>query len=120
MIRHPSWQVAMPVAVILGIVTAVLVHRYGRIGGDGPNAWGAVGLITMLPGVVFAEALYGGDSWTVWVAGAVWAALEWFLVVWALAAISQRQIVRSIAEPSAAANRHKSPASNPGSGAGGG
>jgi hypothetical protein len=34
------WLIAATLATVIGSYLAVMVNRYGQIGGDGPNFWG--------------------------------------------------------------------------------
>lgn len=76
------WIIAAVLATVIGSYLALMVNRYAQIGGDGPNFWGAVGLVTQLPGAVVGEKLFGVRSNMVRVLGAGWGVIECFVVFW--------------------------------------
>jgi hypothetical protein len=70
---------AVVLALIAQSLLSVVTHRYGLIGGDGPNFWGAILLFTELPGAVIGEQFFETTSPACLVLGVLSGAVEWFL-----------------------------------------
>jgi len=104
MTKRPSWQFAVGGALIIECFLCVMVHRFGHIGGDGPDFWGAVGLFTELPGAVIGEKLFGVTSPAVVVLGFVSGAAEVFLALWAVLGVIRGPLRHFLAEPCAPPN----------------
>ena len=104
MTKRPSWFFAICGAIIIESLVCTMVHHFGRIGGDGPNFWGAVGLITELPGAVVAERLFGVTSPMVVVLGYLSGLGLFFLLFWAALAVVRRLFLGISAEPGASGN----------------
>jgi hypothetical protein len=100
MTKKPASFWAAISAVVIESVVCVMVHRYGHIGGDGPDFWGAIGLATELPGAVVGESLFGVTSPMVVVLGAVSGAMEWFAVFWVGITACRKMFGGINAEPS--------------------
>lgn len=104
MTKRPSWQFALCGAVAIESFVCAMVHRLGHIGGDGPDFWGAVGLVTDLPGAVIGETLFGVTSPAVVVLGFVSGAAEFFLILWALLSLIRGPLRHFLAELGAPPN----------------
>jgi hypothetical protein len=74
------WLVAGALALTVQSAVSAVTHHYGHIGGEGPDFWGGVLLITELPGAVVGEQLFGSTSPACLVLGVLSGAVEWFIV----------------------------------------
>ena len=74
------WLVAGASALIIQSGLSTVTHHFGHIGGEGPDFWGGVLLVTELPGAVIGEQLFGATSPACLVLGVLSGAVEWFLV----------------------------------------
>ena len=57
------WLVAGVSALIVQSALSAVTHHFGHIGGEGPDFWGGVLLITELPGAIVGEQLFGQCVW---------------------------------------------------------
>jgi uncharacterized membrane protein len=74
------WLVAGTLALIVQSAISALTHHFAHIGGEGPDFWGGVLLITELPGAVVGEQLFGSTSPACLVLGVLSGAVELFIV----------------------------------------
>ncbi len=101
MTKKPSWLFAAAGAIVAQGLVCAMFHRYGHIGGEGPDFWGAAGLATELPGVVVGERLFGVRSPMVEVLGFISGAAQFFLLFWAAIAVFRKFFGFISAEPGA-------------------
>jgi hypothetical protein len=88
-----KWKSALLAGVAAAIVeaTATAVFMgFGRIGGDGPNLVGAVGIALHIPGIMIADYFrLAGDADTAVIIAAGF--LQYFLIFWLAIAIIQKR-----------------------------
>jgi hypothetical protein len=90
--RMKSWKSALialvAAAIVEGVSMAVLMG-FGRIGGEGPNPVGLIGIILHAPGIMIADHFHlTGNTDTVVITGISF--LQYFVVFWAVIAIIQK------------------------------
>jgi hypothetical protein len=91
-------------ALIAGVAAALFegvlwwfVTSFGHIGGDGPDAIWAIGLITHFPGIMVADSLHlTGTTDSVLVAASGF--VQFFILFWIIITIGSRIYARRAAE----------------------